>query len=170
MLDNMKNSTEKPTLEELFDSKRLHQPSLSASSKFDDDVKIRTLNSFHSYNSLTTNKYLILFTVLFFSCIPFYYFLLSDVSVSNKSVITYTEQKSSILVEESSQNSKLSDDLSSSEFEYVENSYLVSSSTDYEKSFALKTMVLENDTQLYTSISLDDDTFNSQEMSHNHTF
>ena len=85
-------------------------------------------------------------------------------------MITYTEQKSSILVEESSQNSKLSYDLSSSEFEYVENSYLVSSSTDYEKSFALKTMVLENDTQLYTSISLDDDTFNSQEISHNHTF
>jgi hypothetical protein len=85
-------------------------------------------------------------------------------------VTTYTQQKSSNLVEESSHNSKLSNDLSSSEFEYVENFYLVSSSTDYEKSFALKTMILEDDTQLYTSVSLDDDTFNSQEMSHNYTF
>ena len=41
---------------------------------------------------------------------------------------------------------------------------------DSKKSFALKTMILEDDTQLYTSVSLDDDTFNSQEMSHNYTF
>ena len=61
----MSNTPNKPTLEDLLASKKLSNPTPQSWTKFDEEVKIKTLDSLHKQNSFNTSKILIpLFVVL----------------------------------------------------------------------------------------------------------
>lgn len=156
MSDNIKNSGEKPTLEELLHSKRFYKHSLNVSSKFRDEVKIRTLNSIHTEKKWFARMPLLVLPILIFSFILFNYLLPSE--STTPTIASVSESAiSSPSVNDTSTFSNLSKDLINSEVEYVENSYFVAPSAEYEKSFAIKTLDIEIDSLLFSSTKLDSD-------------
>ena len=144
----MKDSTPKPSLEELLKSKSLSNPVPESWSVFHDRVKLRTLDSLHDSNRKisirnSTLFLLILLLPLFILTSHTFEFLTSgDKIESNLNPILESSENPSVFLEK---------DLKDSYVKFVENNFFSSSGEDYEKSFAIENYKIQADTSAYSS-------------------
>ena len=163
----MKDSTPKPSLEELLKSKKLSNPSPDSWSAFHDKVKLKTLDSLHeSKPKITLRNVSVSLLVLTLSIflLTSYNFQLSisdEQSEDTVNAIVKSSENPLVLLEK---------DLDASSVKFVENNYFSASSNDYEKTFAIENYKIEVDPGEYSfPLTISDKTMNDV-LSHTHTF
>ena len=152
----MSNTPNKPTLEDLLASKKLSNPTPQSWTKFDEEVKIKTLDSLHKQNSYNTSKIIIpLFVVLLLPVFVFQHFYFSG----NDDFIL--QASSSVPVKDShvtlkNISSELADDLTISEVEFADNIYDTSTSEEFELSYALENFETPEMSFVTTALDLEE--------------
>jgi hypothetical protein len=145
----MKSSQNKPSLEDLFVSKKRASPRPESWSDFEKKVKIKTLESFHKKDSTRYVKYFLPIVVLLM--VPVFIFN-QDYLFTNKKLFVSTPNKTtSFLKEAKVATNDLSSDLSNSDIQFTYNTYSSTHSNDYEKSFALENMKANANISSYTT-------------------
>jgi hypothetical protein len=134
----MKSSQNKPSLEDLFVSKKIASPRPESWSDFEQKVKIKTLESFHKKDSTRYVKYFLPVVVLLM--LPVFIFNQDDLFTKKKLFVSTPNKTTSVLNETKLVTNDLSSDLSNSDIQFTYNTYSSTHSNDYEKSFALENM------------------------------
>ena len=145
----MKSSQNKPTLEDLFVSKKISSPRPESWSDFEKKVKIKTLESFHKKDSTRYVKYFLPVVVLLM--VPVFIFNQDDLFTKKKLFISTPNKTTSVLNETKLVTNDLSSDLSNSDIQFTYNTYSSTHSNDYEKSFALENMKASANISSYTT-------------------
>ena len=145
----MKSSQNKPTLEDLFVSKKISSPRPESWSDFEKKVKIKTLESFHKKDSTRYVKYFLPVIVLLM--VPVFIFNQDDLFTKKKLFVSTPNKTTSVLNETKLVTNDLSSDLSNSDIQFTYNTYSSTHSNDYEKSFALENMKASANISSYTT-------------------
>jgi len=145
----MKSSQNKPTLEDLFVSKKISSPRPESWSDFEKKVKIKTLESFHKKDSTRYVKYFLPVVVLLM--VPVFIFNQDDLFSKKKLFVSTPNNTTSVLNEAKLITNDLSSDLSNSDIQFTYNTYSSTHSNDYEKSFALENMKASANISSYTT-------------------
>ena len=145
----MKSSQNKPTLEDLFVSKKISSPRPESWSDFEKKVKIKTLESFHKKDSTRYVKYFLPVVVLLM--VPVFIFNQDDLFTKKKLFVSTPNKTTSVLNETKLVTNDLSSDLSNSDIQFTYNTYSPTHSNDYEKSFALENMKASANISSYTT-------------------
>ena len=145
----MKSSQNKPSLEDLFVSKKIASPRPENWSDFEKKVKIKTLESFHKKDSTRYVKYFIPVIVLLM--VPVFIFNQDDLFTKKKLFVSTPNKTTSFLKEAKVATNDLSSDLSNSNIQFTYNTYSSTHSNDYEKSFALENMKASANISSYTT-------------------
>jgi len=145
----MKSSQNKPTLEDLFVSKKISSPRPESWSDFEKKVKIKTLESFHKKDSTCYVKYFLPVVVLLM--VPVFIFNQDDLFTKKKLFVSTPNKTTSVLNETKLVTNDLSSDLSNSDIQFTYNTYSSTHSNDYEKSFALENMKAIANISSYTT-------------------
>lgn len=145
----MKSSQNKPTLEDLFVSKKISSPRPESWSDFEKKVKIKTLESFHKKDSTRYVKYFLPVVVLLM--VPVFIFNQDDLFTKKKLFVSTPNKSTSVLNETKLVTNDLSSDLSNSDIQFTYNTYSSTHSNDYEKSFALENMKASANISSYTT-------------------
>jgi len=145
----MKSSQNKPTLEDLFVSKKISSPRPESWSDFEKKVKIKTLESFHKKDSTRYVKYFLPVVVLLM--VPVFIFNQDDLFTKKKLFVSTPNKTTSVLNETKLVTNDLSSDLSNSDIQFTYNTYSSTHSNDYEKSFALENMKAIANISSYTT-------------------
>jgi len=145
----MKSSQNKPTLEDLFVSKKISSPRPESWSDFEKKVKIKTLESFHKKDSTRYVKYFLPVVVLLM--VPVFIFNQDDLFTKKKLFVSTPNNTTSVLNEAKLITNDLSSDLSNSDIQFTYNTYSSTHSNDYEKSFALENMKASANISSYTT-------------------
>jgi len=145
----MKSSQNKPTLEDLFVSKKISSPRPESWSDFEKKVKIKTLESFHKKDSTRYVKYFLPVVVLLM--VPVFIFNQDDLFSKKKLFVSTPNKTTSVLNETKLVTNDLSSDLSNSDIQFTYNTYSPTHSNDYEKSFALENMKAIANISSYTT-------------------
>ena len=145
----MKSSQNKPTLEDLFVSKKISSPRPESWSDFEKKVKIKTLESFHKKDSTRYVKYFL--PVVVFLMVPVFIFNQDDLFTKKKLFVSTPNKTTSFLKEAKVATNDLSSDLSNSDIQFTYNTYSSTHSNDYEKSFALENMKASANISSYTT-------------------
>jgi len=145
----MKSSQNKPSLEDLFVSKKISSPQPESWSDFEKKVKIKTLESFHKKDSTRYVKYFLPVVVLLL--VPVFIFNQDDLFRKKKLFVSTPNNTTSVLNEAKLITNDLSSDLSNSEIQFTYNTYSSTHSNDYEKSFALENMKASANISSYTT-------------------
>ena len=145
----MKSSQNKPTLEDLFVSKKISSPRPESWSDFEKKVKIKTLESFHKKDSTRYVKYFLPVVVLLM--VPVFIFNQDDLFTKKKLFVSTPNNTTSVLNEAKLITNDLSSDLSNSDIQFTYNTYSSTHSNDYEKSFALENMKAIANISSYTT-------------------
>ena len=152
----MSNIPNKPTLEDLLASKKLSNPSPQCWTKFDEEVKIKTLESLHKGNSFnTTIKILPLFVILLLPVFVFHHVYFSDDEHLAIEVST-SGAANDLVVAETSNLTELAEDLTITAIEFADNTYNVSTSEEFELSYALENLESPETTFVTTAIDLEE--------------
>jgi len=152
----MSITSNKPTLEDLLASKKLSNPAPECWTKFDEKVKIKTLESLHRENSFNTPKKIIpLFVVLLLPV-----FVLQHIYFTDNDLII-VQASSSVPVKDShvtlkNISSELADDLTISEVEFADNIYDTSTSEEFELSYALENFETPEMSFVTTALDLEE--------------
>lgn len=145
----MKSSQNKPSLEDLFVSKKISSPRPESWSDFEKKVKIKTLESFHKKDSTRYVKYFLPVVVLLM--VPVFIFNQDDLFSKKKLFVSTPNKTTSVLNETKLVTNDLSSDLSNSDIQFTYNTYSSTHSNDYEKSFALENMKASANISSYTT-------------------
>jgi len=145
----MKSSQNKPSLEDLFVSKKISSPQPESWSDFEKKVKIKTLESFHKKDSTRYVKYFLPVVVLLM--VPVFIFNQDDLFTKKKLFVSTPNNTTSVLNEAKLITNDLSSDLSNSDIQFTYNTYSSTHSNDYEKSFALENMKAIANISSYTT-------------------
>lgn len=145
----MKSSQNKPSLEDLFVSKKIASPRPESWSDFEKKVKIKTLESFHKKDSTRYVKYFLPVVVLLM--VPVFIFNQDDLFTKKKLFVSTPNKTTSVLNETKLVTNDLSSDLSNSDIQFTYNTYSSTHSNDYEKSFALENMKASANISSYTT-------------------
>ena len=145
----MKSSQNKPSLEDLFVSKKIASPRPESWSDFEKKVKIKTLESFHKKDSTRYVKYFLPVIVLLM--VPVFIFNQDDLFSKKKLFVSTPNNTTSVLNEAKLITNDLSSDLSNSDIQFTYNTYSSTHSNDYEKSFALENMKASANISSYTT-------------------
>jgi hypothetical protein len=145
----MKSSQNKPTLEDLFVSKKIASPRPESWSDFEKKVKIKTLESFHKKDSTRYVMYFLPVVVLLM--VPVFIFNQDDLFTKKKLFVSTPNKTTSVLNETKLVTNDLSSDLSNSDIQFTYNTYSSTHSNDYEKSFALENMKASANISSYTT-------------------
>ena len=145
----MKSSQNKPSLEDLFVSKKIASPRPESWSDFEKKVKIKTLESFHKKDSTLYVKYFLPIVVLLM--VPVFIFNQDDLFTKKKLFVSTPNKTTSVLNETKLVTNDLSSDLSNSDIQFTYNTYSSTHSNDYEKSFALENMKASANISSYTT-------------------
>lgn len=145
----MKSSQNKPSLEDLFVSKKISSPRPESWSDFEKKVKIKTLESFHKKDSTRYVKYFLPVVVLLM--VPVFIFNQDDLFTKKKLFVSTPNKTTSVLNETKLVTNDLSSDLSNSDIQFTYNTYSSTHSNDYEKSFALENMKASANISSYTT-------------------
>ncbi len=145
----MKSSQNKPSLEDLFVSKKIASPRPESWSDFEKKVKIKTLESFHKKDSTRYVKYFLPVVVLLM--VPVFIFNQDDLFSKKKLFVSTPNKTTSFLKEAKVATNDLSSDLSNSDIQFTYNTYSSTHSNDYEKSFALENMKASANISSYTT-------------------
>ena len=145
----MKSSQNKPSLEDLFVSKKISSPQPESWSDFEKKVKIKTLESFHKKDSTRYVKYFLPVVVLLL--VPVFIFNQDDLFRKKKLFVSTPNKTTSVLNETKLVTNDLSSDLSNSDIQFTYNTYSSTHSNDYEKSFALENMKASANISSYTT-------------------
>ena len=145
----MKSSQNKPSLEDLFVSKKISSPQPESWSDFEKKVKIKTLESFHKKDSTRYVKYFLPVVVLLM--VPVFIFNQDDLFSKKKLFVSTPNNTTSVLNEAKLITNDLSSDLSNSDIQFTYNTYSSTHSNDYEKSFALVNMKASANISSYTT-------------------
>ena len=145
----MKSSQNKPSLEDLFVSKKIASPRPESWSDFEKKVKIKTLESFHKKDSTRYVKYYLPIVVLLM--VPVFIFNQDDLFTKKKLFVSTPNKTTSFLKEAKVATNDLSSDLSNSDIQFTYNTYSSTHSNDYEKSFALENMKASANISSYTT-------------------
>jgi len=145
----MKSSQNKPSLEDLFVSKKISSPQPESWSDFEKKVKIKTLESFHKKDSTRYVKYFLPVVVLLM--VPVFIFNQDDLFTKKKLFVSTPNKTTSVLNETKLVTNDLSSDLSNSDIQFTYNTYSSTHSNDYEKSFALENMKAIANISSYTT-------------------
>ena len=145
----MKSSQNKPSLEDLFVSKKISSPRPESWSDFEKKVKIKTLESFHKKDSSRYVKYFLPVVVLLM--VPVFIFNQDDLFTKKKLFVSTPNKTTSVLNETKLVTNDLSSDLSNSDIQFTYNTYSSTHSNDYEKSFALENMKASANISSYTT-------------------
>ena len=145
----MKSSQNKPSLEDLFVSKKIASPRPESWSDFEKKVKIKTLESFHKKDSTRYVKYFLPVIVLLI--VPVFIFNQDDLFTKKKLFVSTPNKTTSFLKEAKVATNDLSSDLSNSDIQFTYNTYSSTHSNDYEKSFALENMKASANISSYTT-------------------
>lgn len=145
----MKSSQNKPSLEDLFVSKKISSPRPESWSDFEKKVKIKTLESFHKKDSTRYLKYFLPVVVLLM--VPVFIFNQDDLFTKKKLFVSTPNNTTSVLNEAKLITNDLSSDLSNSDIQFTYNTYSSTHSNDYEKSFALENMKASANISSYTT-------------------
>ena len=145
----MKSSQNKPSLEDLFVSKKIASPRPESWSDFEKKVKIKTLESFHKKDSTRYVKYFLPVIVLLM--VPVFIFNQDDLFTKKKLFVSTPNKITSFLKEAKVATNDLSSDLSNSDIQFTYNTYSSTHSNDYEKSFALENMKASANISSYTT-------------------
>ena len=145
----MKSSQNKPTLEDLFVSKKISSPRPESWSDFEKKVKIKTLESFHKKDSTRYVMYFLPVVVLLM--VPVFIFNQDDLFTKKKLFVSTPNKTTSVLNETKLVTNDLSSDLSNSDIQFTYNTYSSTHSNDYEKSFALENMKASANISSYTT-------------------
>jgi hypothetical protein len=145
----MKSSQNKPSLEDLFVSKKRASPRPESWSDFEKKVKIKTLESFHKKDSTRYVKYFLPVIVLLM--VPVFIFNQDDLFTKKKLFVSTPNKTTSFLKEVKVATNDLSSDLSNSDIQFTYNTYSSTHSNDYEKSFALENMKASANISSYTT-------------------
>ena len=145
----MKSSQNKPSLEDLFVSKKISSPQPESWSDFEKKVKIKTLESFHKKDSTRYVKYFLPVVVLLM--VPVFIFNQDDLFTKKKLFVSTPNNTTSVLNEAKLITNDLSSDLSNSDIQFTYNTYSSTHSNDYEKSFALENMKASANISSYTT-------------------
>jgi hypothetical protein len=145
----MKSSQNKPSLEDLFVSKKISSPRPESWSDFEQKVKIKTLESFHKKDSTRYVKYFLPIVVLLM--VPVFIFNQDDLFTNKKLFVSTPNKTTSFLKEAKVATNDLSSDLSNSDIQFTYNTYSSTHSNDYEKSFALENMKASANISSYTT-------------------
>ena len=152
----MSNTPNKPTLEDLLASKKLSNPSPQCWTKFEEEVKIKTLESLHKGNSFnTTLKIFPLFVVLLLPVFAFQHIYFSD----DEHLITEVSTSgvaNDLVVAETSSLTELAEDLTITAVEFADNTYHSSTSEEFELSYALENLESPETTFVTTAIDLEE--------------
>ena len=164
----MKSSQNKPSLEDLFVSKKLSSPRPESWSDFDKKVKIKTLDSFHRPNSTRSAKYILPLVIL--SIVPTFIYDLDFLFSASSSTDVVTRNAKFTTDSTNAETNDLSAVLIYSDLEFTYNSYSASHSNDYEMSFALENIKTSGEITSYTTPSFLLDESNLKEYSSNFSF
>jgi hypothetical protein len=145
----MMSSQNKPSLEDLFVSKKIASPRPESWSDFEKKVKIKTLESFHKKDSTRYVKYFLPVIVLLM--VPVFIFNQDDLFTKKKLFVSTPNKTTSFLKEAKVATNDLSSDLSNSDIQFTYNTYSSTHSNDYEKSFALENMKASANISSYTT-------------------
>ena len=145
----MKSSQNKPSLEDLFVSKKISSPRPESWSDFEKKVKIKTLESFHKKDSTRYVKYFLPVVVLLM--VSVFIFNQDDLFSKKKLFVSTPNNTTSVLNEAKLITNDLSSDLSNSDIQFTYNTYSSTHSNDYEKSFALENMKASANISSYTT-------------------
>jgi len=145
----MKSSQNKPTLEDLFVSKKISSPRPESWSDFEKKVKIKTLESFHKKDSTRYVMYFLPVVVLLM--VTVFIFNQDDLFTKKKLFVSTPNNTTSVLNEAKLITNDLSSDLSNSDIQFTYNTYSSTHSNDYEKSFALENMKASANISSYTT-------------------
>jgi hypothetical protein len=145
----MKSSQNKPSLEDLFVSKKIASPRPESWSDFEKKVKIKTLESFYKKDSTRYVKYFLPVIVLLM--VPVFIFNQDDLFTKKKLFVSTPNKTTSFLKEAKVATNDLSSDLSNSDIQFTYNTYSSTHSNDYEKSFALENMKANANISSYTT-------------------
>jgi len=145
----MKSSQNKPSLEDLFVSKKISSPRPESWSDFEKKVKIKTLESFHKKDSTRYVMYFLPVVVLLM--VPVFIFNQDDLFTKKKLFVITPNKTTSVLNETKLVTNDLSSDLSNSDIQFTYNTYSSTHSNDYEKSFALENMKASANISSYTT-------------------
>lgn len=145
----MKSSQNKPSLEDLFVSKKIASPRPESWSDFEQKVKIKALESFHKKDSTRYVKYFLPVIVLLM--VPVFIFNQDDLFTKKKLFVSTPNKTTSFLKEAKVATNDLSSDLSNSDIQFTYNTYSSTHSNDYEKSFALENMKASANISSYTT-------------------
>ena len=145
----MKSSQNKPSLEDLFVSKKIASPRPESWSDFEKKVKIKTLESFHKKDSIRYVKYFLPVVVLLM--VPLFIFNQDDLFTKKKLSLSAPNKSTNVLSEAKRVTNDLSSDLSNSDIQFTYNTYSSTHSNDYEKSFALENMKASVNFSSYTT-------------------
>lgn len=145
----MMSSQNKPSLEDLFVSKKIASPRPESWSDFEKKVKIKTLESFHKKDSTRYVKYFLPVIVLLM--VPVFIFNQDDLFTKKKLFVSTPNKTTSFLKEAKVATNDLSSDLSNSNIQFTYNTYSSTHSNDYEKSFALENMKASANISSYTT-------------------
>ena len=145
----MKSSQNKPSLEDLFVSKKLTSPRPESWSDFEKKVKIKTLDSFHRQSSTRYAKYILPLVIL--SIVPIFIYDLDFLFSSPSSTEVITSNANFTTKSTNAETNDLFAVLSNSDVEFTYNSYSPSHSSDYEMSFALENMKTSGGITSYTT-------------------
>ena len=145
----MKSSQNKPTLEDLFVSKKISSTRPESWSDFEKKVKIKTLESFHKKDSTRYVMYFLPVVVLLM--VPVFIFNQDDLFTKKKFFVSTPNKTTSVLNETKLVTNDLSSDLSNSDIQFTYNTYSSTHSNDYEKSFALENMKASANISSYTT-------------------
>lgn len=164
----MKSSQNKPSLEDLFVSKKLASPRPESWSDFEKKVKIKTLDSFHRKSSTGYAKFI--FPLVFLSMVPIFIFDLDFLFLASSSTEVVTSNANFPTKSTNAETNDLSSVLSNSDIEFTYNSYSPSHSNGYEMSFALENMKTSGEISSYTTPTFLLDDSNLKEYTSNFSF
>jgi hypothetical protein len=164
----MKSSQNKPSLDDLFVSKKLSSPQPENWSDFEKKVKIKTLESFQKEGSTHYLKYFL--PVIMILLVPIFIFTQDGLFNSKSLVLLATNESINIASDTKPETIELSADLSSSDIQFTYNTYSSIHSNDYEKSFALENMEVTSNISSYTTPTFLLDESNLRENSTNFSF
>ncbi len=164
----MKSSQNKPSLEDLFVSKKLTSPRPESWSNFEKKVKIKTLDSFHRQSSTRYAKYILPLVIL--SIVPIFIYDLDFLFSASSSTKVVTSNANFKIKSTNAETNDLSAVLSNSDIEFTYNSYSPSHSNDYEMSFALENMRTGGEITSYSTPTFLLDESNLKEDSSNFSF
>ncbi len=145
----MKSSQNKPSLEDLFVSKKIASPRPESWSDFEKKVINKTLHSFHKKDYTRYVKYFLPVIVLLM--VPVFIFNQDDLFTKKKLFVSTPNKTTSFLKEAKVATNDLSSDLSNSDIQFTYNTYSSTHSNDYEMSFALENMKASANISSYTT-------------------